>query len=42
MTYSAPFAYAAKSITNDVYAPMAPRPVRRRRRRGLRAIRVAR
>jgi len=42
MTYTAPFAYAAKSLTNDVYAPMAPRPVRRRRRRGLRALRVAR
>jgi hypothetical protein len=42
MTYTAPFAYAMKSITNEVYAPAAPRPVRRRRRRRLSALRVAR
>ena len=42
MTYSAPFAYANKSLAPDPYAPVVVRTVpRRRRRRRLRALRVA-
>lgn len=41
MTYSAPFAYAAKSLTYDPYAPVVARTTRRQRRRRLRARTVA-
>jgi hypothetical protein len=41
MTYTAPFAYAIKSLTYDPYAPVAVRTTRRRRRRRIRALRVA-
>ena len=41
MTYTAPFAYALKSISPDPYAPVVVRTARRRRRRRIRALRVA-
>ena len=41
MTYTAPFAYAMKSIAPDPYAPVVVRTTRRRRRRPERAQRVA-
>jgi hypothetical protein len=41
MTYTAPFAYAMKSITYDPYAPVVVRTARRRRRRRVRALHVA-
>jgi hypothetical protein len=41
MTYTAPFAYAMKSIAPDPYAPVVVRTVRRRRRRRVRALHLA-
>jgi hypothetical protein len=41
MTYTAPFVYAMKSISQDPYAPFVGRTPRRRRRRRVRALRVA-
>ena len=41
MTYTAPFAYAMKSIAPDPYAPVVVRTTRRRRRRRVRALHVA-
>jgi hypothetical protein len=41
MTYTAPFAYAMKSVAPDPYAPVVVRTTRRRRRR-VRALHLAR
>jgi hypothetical protein len=41
MTYTAPFAYAMKSLAPDLYAPVVVRTTRRRRRRRVRALRLA-
>jgi hypothetical protein len=42
MTYAAPFVYALNSLSHDAYASVPAQTPRRRRRRRVRALTVAR